>query len=168
MKVSSKSFAGGTSRGTGHGIGNRARLLAAPLSLAVGLGLALTLASPMASARPLQAAAEAPSPLSRNMVSVGGRDRSYSYYISSKYRPDGFNFVVYVLHDDGETVDQFAKSSGWANLAEVQGFVVVFLDSEDKKWATNSGGEDAYVKAVYDHATTHLMVRGPGQAGGGA
>jgi len=165
VKVSSGNPAGGASRGTGYEIGNRVRLLAAPLTFAIGLSLA----TPAAVALPIQAAgadAEAPA-LSRNVLTVGGRDRSYSYYISSKYRPDAYNFVVYVLPDDGQTAEQFAEQSGWVKLAEEQGFVVVFLGNDDKKWAANSGGEDAYVKAVYDHATTHLTVRAPGQAAGG-
>jgi poly(3-hydroxybutyrate) depolymerase len=102
--------------------------------------------------------------LSRNAIAVGGQDRGYAYYVSSKYNPTGYNFVVYALHDNGQTAEQFAQQSGWRKLAEDNGFVVVFPEAANKTWATNSGGEDAYLKAVYDHASTHLMVAGPAGA----
>ena len=109
--------------------------------------------------------------LSRNNVSVGGAERSYFYYVSSKYRPDAYNYVVYALHDNGQTADEYAKQSGWVKLAEQNGFVVVFPEWADKSWAANSGGEDAYLKAVYDHVSRRLMIGGaqrPGAAPGNA
>lgn len=138
-------------------------------------GAAVLPAGP-APVRPAQAAragaaAEAQAPgLMRNMVSAAGRDRSYMYYVSSKYRPDAFNPVVYALHDKGQTVEQFAEQSGWKQLAEDNGFVVVFPDAGPQGWSTVSGGDDAFLKAVYDHAITHLMVGGgaPGGGRGGA
>jgi poly(3-hydroxybutyrate) depolymerase len=127
---------------------------------------ALAIALPMTVLWPEVAAAQATTTLQRNMVSVAGRDRSYLYHISSAYRPDAFNFVVYVLPDNGQTAEQFARQTGWVRLADEHGFVVVFLQPEGREWSPNSGGEDAYVKAVYDHAATHLMV-GPRDAPGG-
>ncbi|MDB5456052.1 MAG: Poly(3-hydroxybutyrate) depolymerase-like protein [Caulobacter sp.] len=116
-------------------------------------------------APPPPRAAPAPA-LIKNMVSVASRDRSYLYYVSSKYSPAGFNMVVYALHDKGQTAEQFAQQSGWMKLAEDNGFVVVFPEAGPQGWAANSGGDDAFVKAVYDHAVAHLMVRGgPGGAG---
>jgi len=112
-----------------------------------------------------QAGANGPRPmaLSRNMVSVGGADRNYFYYVSSKFQPDAYNYVVYALHDNGQTAEEFAQQSGWMKVAEQNGFVVVFPEYADKSWAANSGGEDAYIKAVYDHVSRRLMVAGGGQ-----
>ena len=121
-----------------------------------------------------RAAAAQASPLTKTMISVGGRDRSYLYYVSSKYSPAGFNMVVYALHDKGQTAEQFAKQSGWIKVAEANGFAVVFPEAGPQGWSPVSGGDDAFLKAVYDHAFTHLMVGGPpaqggrgGRAGGG-
>src|SRR5438445_11217033 len=75
--------------------------------------------------------------LSRNNVSVAGAERSYFYFVSSKYRPDAYNYVVYALHDNGQTADEFAKQSGWMKIADKNGFVVVFPESADKSWAAN-------------------------------
>jgi poly(3-hydroxybutyrate) depolymerase len=102
----------------------------------------------------------------RNMVTVGGRDRPYLYYVPLKYTRDGFNSVVYALHDNGQTPQQFAEQSGWLKLADQHGFAVVFPEAERNTWAANSGGEDAYIRAVYDHAVGHL--RAPDAAGAGA
>lgn len=99
--------------------------------------------------------------LSRNGVTVNGTDRGYSYFVPSKYDAAGFNFVVFALHDNGQTVEDFAERSGWVKLAEENNFVVIFPDVDGKGWAPSSGGEDAYLKAVYDHVATHLMPPAP-------
>ncbi|RAK60248.1 hypothetical protein DJ021_10750 [Phenylobacterium hankyongense] len=119
-----------------------------------------------AEAAPARRPAAEASPLIRNAVTVGPTDRSYLYYIPASYNPTGYNFVVYALHDNGQTAEEFAKQSGWMKVADENGFVVVFPQAVNKTWAPNSGGEDLYLKAVYDHASTHLMVRAPGGQGG--
>jgi poly(3-hydroxybutyrate) depolymerase len=138
----------------------------------------ISLAPPPTLPRPAvagQAGVRAPQAmaLSTNTVNVAGADRSYFYYVSSHFRPDAYNYVVYALHDNGQTAEEFARKSGWIKLAEADGFVVVFPESNDKSWSAVSGAEDAYLKAVYDHASRRLMVRGgegggqrPGGAGG--
>jgi poly(3-hydroxybutyrate) depolymerase len=98
------------------------------------------------------------SPLVRNRISVDGRDRSYYYYVSSKIDKKGFNLIVYALHDNGQTAEDFAERSGWKKVAEQNGFVVVFPDAAENAWAANSGGEDRYLKAVYDDASTHMLL----------
>jgi poly(3-hydroxybutyrate) depolymerase len=102
--------------------------------------------------------ATAEGPLVRNRISVDGRDRSYSYYVSSKVDKKGFNFIVYALHDNGQTAEEFAEQSGWKKIAEKNGFVVVFPEAVDKTWGPNSGAEDRYLKAVYDDASTHMVL----------
>jgi poly(3-hydroxybutyrate) depolymerase len=99
-------------------------------------------------------------PLVRNRISVDGRDRSYYYYVSSKVDKKGFNFIVYALHDNGQTAEEFAERSGWKKIAEKNGFVVVFPEAAESSWASNSGGEDHYLKAVYDDASTHMVLPG--------
>ena len=47
--------------------------------------------------------------LSRNVVTVGGVDRPYSYHVSPRFRPDAYNAVVYALHDNGQTVEGFIQ-----------------------------------------------------------
>lgn len=96
--------------------------------------------------------------LVRNTISVDGQDRSYFYYVSSKVDNRGFNYVIYALHDDGETVQQFGERSGWLKVAEDNGFIVVFPEPAGKTWAENSGGEDDYLNAVYEDASTHVLL----------
>jgi poly(3-hydroxybutyrate) depolymerase len=97
-------------------------------------------------------------PLVRNRISVDGRDRGYSYYVSSKVDRKGFNFIVYALHDNGQTAEEFAEQSGWKRIAERNGFVVVFPEAVDKTWGPDSGAENHYLKAVYDDASTHMLL----------
>jgi poly(3-hydroxybutyrate) depolymerase len=101
-------------------------------------------------------------PLVRNRISVDGRDRAYYYYVSSKADKKGFNFIVYALHDNGQTAEDFAERSGWKTIAEKNGFVVVFPEAVESSWAANSGGEDHYLKAVYDDASSHMLLPGAG------
>src|SRR6202051_3770801 len=103
-------------------------------------------------------------PLVRNRMSVDGRDRSYYYYVSSKADKRGFNFIVYALHDNGQTAEEFAERSGWKKIAEQNGFVVVFPEAAESSWASNSGGEDHYLKAVYDDASSHMLLPAGGAA----
>jgi len=97
-------------------------------------------------------------PLVRNKISVDGHDRSYSYYVPAKVDRTGFNSVIYALRDNGQTVEEFAEQSGWKKVADDNGFVVVFPDAAESAWAANSGGEDSYLKAVYDDASTHMLL----------
>jgi len=85
---------------------------------------------------------------------------------TSRRRADkkGFNFIVYALHDNGQTAEEFAEQSGWKKIAEKNGFVVVFPEAVERSWASNSGGEDHYLKAVYDDASSHMVL--PGGGGG--
>src|SRR5579859_2245921 len=118
----------------------------------------------------LAAQAGAAEHLGKNTVSVNGMDRSYSYFVPSKYDPAGFNFVVYALHDNGIGAEEFAERSGWVKVAEENNFVVVFPEVEGKGWAPNSGGEDDYLKAVFDLFVGHLAPLGgdaPAAEGGG-
>ncbi|MDB5459756.1 MAG: Poly(3-hydroxybutyrate) depolymerase-like protein [Caulobacteraceae bacterium] len=100
--------------------------------------------------------------LKRVQMSVGGgmhaANRSYAYYASSKANHDGYNMLVYALHDDGQTAEEFAQSSGWIKLAEDNGFVVIFPEAQNKTWSPYRDEEDAYLKEVYDSTLTHLVV----------
>jgi poly(3-hydroxybutyrate) depolymerase len=106
-------------------------------------------------------AADAPL-LKRAPISVGGgmagANRSYSYYVSSKANHAGYNLLVFALHDDGQTAEQFARDSGWIKVAEDSGFVVVFPEAINKAWSSYSGEEDAYLTAVFNQAGRRLTA----------
>jgi len=114
-------------------------------------------------------ATEAPSDtvLHRNMVVVDGQDRAYFYYVPVGADRVGFNQIVYALHDNGQTAVEFAQQSGWTKVADSSGFVVVFPEALQKQWGPSAGGEDAYLKAVLAHASTHMAIPAPPGAGGG-
>jgi poly(3-hydroxybutyrate) depolymerase len=140
--------------------------------MALAVALAGTGAVHAQVASPAAPAAEAPA-LARYTVSVGGVDRNYSYFASSKANSWTGGPVVFALHDNGQTAQEFAVQSGWIKLAEEGGFAVVFPEAANRTWASNSGGEAEYLKAVFEHARTGIMSRFPGDrapvnpAGGG-
>ena len=120
----------------------------------------------------VSAANGSPAGLQRNRVSVDGQDRYYYYFVPRDADPHGFNLGVYALQDDHESVQQFAQQSGWLQVAQKNGFVVVFPEAQDERWLTDAGNEDDYLKAVFEDAKTHMWLpwvppaRGPGFAGG--
>jgi poly(3-hydroxybutyrate) depolymerase len=105
-------------------------------------------------------------PIRQNTVSVGGDDRPYSYFVSTRTSRSAFNFVVFALHGNGEAAEQFAETSGWPKIAEENGFAVVFPQAIRNTWTPYSGGDDDYLKAVYDHVRTHLLPADAGAPGG--
>lgn len=117
------------------------------------LALALTVAS-------LSAA----SALETNTVTVNGGNREYFYHVPANVDTDGFNFIVYALHDNDQTAEQFAAQSGWVELADERGFVVVFPQApqnpqnQQSRWGLSAAGEDAYLDAVYQSATRNLLL----------
>lgn len=137
---------------------------------ALMLAAALTLVGASA---PGASAADGSLPqLQHNRVSVDGQNRDYYYFVPRNVDPRGFNLVVYALQDDHETVQQFAQRSGWLQVAQRNGFVVVFPEAQDERWLTDAGNEDDYLKAVFEDAKAHMWLPwvprtgGPGFAGG--
>ncbi|HTI66666.1 MAG TPA: PHB depolymerase family esterase [Caulobacteraceae bacterium] len=133
--------------------GRALRVLQAPAAIA----LALALTGPLAAPAPARAQAAAALRLKTNALSVDGADRTYAYYVSTKSPRNAYQFVVFALRDNGQTAEQFAEQSGWAKLAEDNGFAVVFPEPL-RTWLPNSGGEDAYLDAVYRDASTHMLL----------
>jgi poly(3-hydroxybutyrate) depolymerase len=120
--------------------------------------------------------------LRRVQVAVGGgmhaANRAFAYYASTKANHNGYNQIVYVLHDDGQTPEQFGQSSGWIKLAEDNGFVVVFPEAPNKTWSPFANDEDDYLHEVQQLTLSRLMAdpapgeavpprRGGGEGGGG-
>ncbi|MDB5475114.1 MAG: Poly(3-hydroxybutyrate) depolymerase-like protein [Phenylobacterium sp.] len=144
------------------------RLMAAPLALLFAATAGAAFAQPAPPAGPAAAARpDGTIALRRNTVTADGQDRDYFYYIPANVDRAGFNQIVYVLPDDGMTAAQFAEQSGWTKVADAKGFVVVFLEPQQKQWGPSAGGEDAYVKAVLAHAGSHMTIPAPGGPGGG-
>ncbi|MDB5675311.1 MAG: Poly(3-hydroxybutyrate) depolymerase-like protein [Sphingomonas bacterium] len=123
---------------------------------------ALALAVPLGVSWPTTAAAQDATAFRRNVVSVAGRERGYVYHVPPSFRRDGFNFVVYLVPDDGQSAEDFARQTGWLRLADEQNFTLVVLQPDRDGWARNSGGEDAYLKTVYDDTIGHLAPGAPG------
>jgi poly(3-hydroxybutyrate) depolymerase len=127
------------------------------------LVLAATLAGGLA-AQPAHA-----QELRRVQISVGGgmhaANRPFAYYASSKANRAGYNLLVYALHDDGQTLEQFAQTSGWIKLAEDNGFVVIFPEAANKTWSPFSNDEDEYLHQVQQTTLTRLTADpAPGEA----
>ena len=140
----------------------KAALLGGALALAA---LAPALKGGLPGAAHAQEAPPAASTLIKRTITVAGQARTYDYYVSSKADPTGFDLIVYALHDDGQTAEDFAQQSGWMKVAEDNGLVVVFPEAVHNTWAATSGGEDSYLMAVYDDVT-NVVSRGAARRNG--
>ncbi|HTK34033.1 MAG TPA: PHB depolymerase family esterase [Caulobacteraceae bacterium] len=144
--------------------------------MALGVGRAAATAAVLLALAGFQpgVARAADAPLLRtNQVSVGGgmhgANRPYSYYVGSKANRQGYNMVVYAFHDNGQTAEEFARTSGWIKLAEDNNFVVVFPEAANKTWSPNANMEDEYLRIMFDHSGRNFTTgeTPPPQAGGG-
>ncbi len=136
-----------------------------------GLGAATPAPAPAATAvdsGPPPSRTAAGAALVKNTVTVGGQERDYYYFVPPKADRAGFNQVVYALHDNGQTAQQFAAESGWTKVAADNGFIVVFPETAQKTWGPSAGGEDDYLGAVLAHASTHMLIPPPPGAAGDA
>ncbi|HTK36410.1 MAG TPA: PHB depolymerase family esterase [Caulobacteraceae bacterium] len=145
---------GGLARDLSHGV--RAGLAAVAVILLVGV------------APGLAHAAEGPYALRKvELTAVGGvfagaaPKRSYWFYASTKIaNAHSYNMIVYALHDNGETVEQFAARSGWSKVAEDNGFVVVYPEALNKTWFSGNI-EEGYLKLLFDSIPANLSFPGP-------
>ncbi|HTK36548.1 MAG TPA: PHB depolymerase family esterase [Caulobacteraceae bacterium] len=93
---------------------------------------------------------------------MGGANRSYAYFVSSKANSWNQTPIVFALHDNGQTAQQFAEQSGWAKLAEDNGFAVVFPEADKGTWSSTSGASEDYLGATIAHARRNILSRFPG------
>ena len=100
--------------------------------------------------------------LVKHTVSVSGGNRNYFEYVSTKSNSFNGQWVVFALHDNGQSATQFAMQSGWVKVAEDNGFAVVFPEAVNNTWASNSGMEDDYLKVVFDDVANSLISKFPG------
>jgi poly(3-hydroxybutyrate) depolymerase len=139
-----------------------------PVKWATALALACVIGLSMVGAG---RAAEGPVPLKRGVVQIGGgmagAARSYAYYVPRTANLNGYNLLVFALPDNGQTAEEFARASGWTQLADRDGFVIIFPEAANKTWSPNSGDEDEYLKAVYNEGPRNLMADAPAGAGPG-
>ena len=109
-------------------------------------------------------------------LSVGGLDRSYLIYIPAKARAAASVPVVLVFHSSGSTPEAIAKTTGFNDKADTEGFVVVYprgtptKQVADKFWwngglccgaaQKNQVDDVAFVRALLDDLATVVPVDG--------
>lgn len=88
-------------------------------------------------------------------VTVNNVARDYDYYLPSNLDAlKVFNIknirVVVSFHADGQTVQDNAQQTRWHELAEANGFVVIFPRAVDGRWNLKNSADDlAYVHAAW-------------------
>jgi poly(3-hydroxybutyrate) depolymerase len=113
------------------------------------------------------AAAESAYPLRHVALAGGGGPggaRGFSYYVSTKANRNAYNLVLYALHANGETAEEFAARTGWSKVAEDNGFVVVYPEAVNKTWNPAPNLETDYLKTVFDGARGLTFPPPPGAA----
>lgn len=93
--------------------------------------------------------------LAKGTVTVNNVARDYAYYLPSNMDAlKAFNIknirVVVSFHDDGQTAQDNARQTRWHELAEANGFVVIYPSATNGRWnLKNSADELAYVQAAW-------------------
>jgi poly(3-hydroxybutyrate) depolymerase len=117
---------------------------------------------------------EAGLPVVTKSITVNGVARTYSVYVPSTMaallESDARQVpIIFSFHDQGQTGEDNAKATRWAEVAEAKGFVVAFPSALNGTWnttptaAASATGTDelAFVKAVWT-----LFQQAPSTPGG--
>ena len=85
----------------------------------------------------------------RESITVDGRERTYLLHIPTKFDPDQRRSLVVVLHGTFGTGDKVEGQTGFSELADKEGFIVVYPDAL-ANWNDGRGTSDAAKKGVDD------------------
>jgi polyhydroxybutyrate depolymerase len=107
-------------------------------TLAAVLGLAAALLIAVAPAR-AQAGAEV-----RHTLSAGGVERGYVLYLPRGYQRTRPVPLVLVLHGGGGRARGMARHTGFSDLAEREGFAVVYPEGLGRRWNDGRGWGSAH------------------------
>lgn len=97
----------------------------------------------------------------------GGVERSYRITIPARYETDAGNTsLIIVMHGAGGNGAGIESFSGFNELAEEQGFIVIYPNGLNNAWADGRVGDPrigsqddvAYISRVIDYLTTNLRI----------
>ncbi|WP_029909931.1 alpha/beta hydrolase family esterase [Pelobacter seleniigenes] len=100
-------------------------------------------------------------------VTVGDEQRTFSLYLPSNYddlyESDARQIpLVFSFHDDGETGQISADNTRWQEIAEENGFVVVFPNAIDGSWNTSRSAdgadEVAFTLAIWEYIRSEYTL----------
>ncbi len=91
-------------------------------------------------------------------ITIGGEQRTYLLHTPKSYRGNQPLPLVLAFHGYGSQGKDLARATGFSNLADQQGFFVVYPDGLEKRWNvldSGFGGVDdaAFVSALIEHLT---------------
>lgn len=141
------------------GCGYVARLLSLPIAIVLGL-TACQVSSGQQEVLSRSTAASAAQPLqlgdATGELVYEGQQRTYHLYTPKSYRADRPMPLVLAFHGYGSQGKDLANGSGFNEIAEQKGFVVVYPDGIDRRWNPLNkfltGVDDVgFVPALIDH-----------------
>jgi polyhydroxybutyrate depolymerase len=99
-------------------------------------------------------------------IAVGGMQRTYLLHLPSGYQSAQPAPLLIALHGNGETGGGMAELTGFDDLADAQGFVVVYPDGIEKSWADRNntdadraGVDDvAFISALIDQLAVQYAI----------
>lgn len=111
--------------------------------------------------------APAPVTLAKGTVTVNNLQRDYHYYLPSNLEAlKAVNLknirIVMSFHDQGQTAEANANETRWHELAEANGFIVIYPNASNGIWNTSlskSSPDDlAYVQAAWTDIRTKFNI----------
>ena len=104
----------------------------------------------------LGAAAFTPAVVATRTVRVAGVERHYRLHVPDAL-PNGPAALVVAFHGAGATAARQERASGLSALADRAGFVVVYPEGRDRRWAADAADE-AFVRAVVADVERRVRV----------
>lgn len=95
-------------------------------------------------------------------LQIGSQERVYRLFVPKGY--DGRSALPLVLdmHGSGGNSDGQARTSGFEQIAEREGFAVATLQADNSRWNvpidSNRGDDVAYAGGVIDHASSKVCI----------
>jgi len=95
-------------------------------------------------------------------INLQGQTRTYLLHVPKSYRSDGRSPLVLAFHGYGSQGKDLARSSGMSQLADREGFVVVYPDGLNRRWSVTDAlfqpNDVAFTEALIQQLTQNQGV----------
>ena len=94
-----------------------------------------------------------------DQIESGGQARQYLLHVPATYKPETPAAVVLVFHGAGIGAERFISYSRFSNVADREGFLIVYPEGLDEVWNPSPGSRDVqFVSHLIDHLQQRCSV----------
>lgn len=94
-----------------------------------------------------------------DQMESGGQTRQYLLHVPATYKPEEPAALVLVFHGAGIGAERFVGYSRFSNVADREGFLIVYPQGLDEVWNPSPGSRDVqFVRDLIDHLQRRCSV----------